>query len=666
VRSFFIHHLQHVEKLFLRTAWFLKQMQPDTDTSPQRKLELLLQANELWNQALETVFAFRTKHTAAYGILPEFIEDGILIDVAEYVDLPEFWTSTDVMLKAANTMCKISRDLASDEFDKIEEDIPEVLEIGRQNPRVVELLCHIYQERINWVSSRSGEKNREKAEKLRGAYEQTRHDEFRSLAAIAQTEAGMKLAEKYKDMLTLTELVVSEIQYALEERPKSDEQRSKQINQYIGELTVRTTKYFDRFGDDWANAYFDFGFSGSHAGIMLQLAHENWPAALTKYLRADLSRAKLCWIDDIWAKKDFTHAQKCLGVVAKDQETKLWPKKIELSLSKLALLAAYEETESGLNGGKSGGFASVNVGPDIDLEIVHIQEALYKHFMKEIGACIDSQAELEIALQKFGLKNQDLGALRQVLEAGVERLLSHTALSVEELIDVLTLMDSEIGDDDDNLQGQEFFLALRALDAAAPNIPQPRFDLLLQLIWKRCYIYDDWVELNGAAQKKSGDEMESKLRKTVAWRTLYHAFDQDLLGQSSNVRLLTPSECLGAGCLPEELEYRWPELDILHPILHDNKIQDEQLQGFATDRRLDDWIDTCCESVKRELEAEAEENAQRLLHEREFEEAFELGSANGHEMNGHTKGPNGIEAGEDGEHSVSIEAVDQGEDVEMG
>ena len=668
VRNFFIHHLQHVEKLFPKTALFLKQLQPDTDISPQRKLQLLLQANELWNETLETVFAFRTENAAAYGILPEFIEDGVLIDVAEYVDLPEFWTSTEAMLKSVNTMCKISRDLASDEFDKIEENIPEVLQIGTQNPRLVELLCHIYLERINWVSSRPGEKNREKAEKLRGAYEQTRHDEFRSLAAIAQTEAGMKLAEKYKDMLTLTELVVSEIQFALEERAKSHDQRSQAINKYIVEVTARTSKYFDLFGDDWANAYFDFGFSGNHAGIMLQLAHENWPVALTKYLRADLSRAKLCWIDDLWTKKDFTHAQKCLDVVAKDQETKLWPKKIELSLSKLALLAAYEETEVGLTGGKSGGLASINVGPDTELEIVHIQETLRNHFLPQNTTFIDDQAELEVTMQSYGLKNQDLGALRQVLEAGVERVLAYTALPVDELIDVLTLMDSEIVDSDneDQLQGQEFSLALKALNAAAPNMPQARFDLLLQLIWKRCYIYDDWVEINGAAQKTSGDEMESKLRKTVPWRTIYHAFDQDLLGPNSNVRLLPPSECLGAGCLPEELEYRWPEPDILHPILHDNKIQDEQLQGFVTDRRLDDWIDTCCESVKRELEDEAEENAQRLMHEREFQEAFGFDGTNGHDMNGHAKGPNGIEAGEEGEHRLSIEDAEGDEDVEMG
>jgi nuclear pore complex protein Nup133 len=680
VHRFFIHNLQHIERIFPKTAEFLQLLRNDTDNSAEKKLLLLLQANELWNRTLETVFAFRTEHAAAYGILPEFIEDGVLTDVAEYFDVPEFWTSTDAMLKAANNMGPVSRDLAQEEYDKIEDGSPRVvMQIGEENPLLIEILCRIFRERINWMDSRQDDRYQEKAEKLRLYYEQRRHEEFRSLSAIAQTEAGMKLAEKYKDMLTLTEIIVSEIQYALEEGVNTREQGDKRISRYITDLTARTTKYFDRFGDDWANAYFDFGFSGNHAGVMLQLAQENWPDALTKYLRGDPSRAKLCWIDDIYSTKDFDHAQQCLDVVAHDQETQLWAKKVELSMAKLAHLAAREGLES--DGAVLGEQDKVTSAADRDLEVVRIQEDLYQHFYPEIRACIDFQAMIEVSMQKFGFKNQDLNALRKLLEAGVERLLLHVALSVDELIDVLTLMDSYIADRglDHNLRGQEFYLALKALNAAAPSMPQARVDLLLQLIWKRCYVYDDWVELN-SRQKQSEDEIENTVRKTVAWRTFYYALDHGLLGPDSNVRRLQPSECLGAGCLPEELEYRWPEPDILHPILNDNKIQDEQLQGFVQDRRLDDWIETCFRSAKSEVVEQAEEKAQRLQHERTYEKLFDLEASNGHEMNGHAKGPNGIEddedsdqsdlyqdgaQDEDGDQSVLYHQGDDDEDVEM-
>ena len=644
VHNFFIHHLQHVEKVFPAISRYLQLLSNDDEIPPQKKLQSLLQSNELWTRALETVFAFRTEHASFYGILPEFIEDGIVIDVAEYVDLPEFWTSTESMLKASTKMGPLSRDLVQNEYDKIADGVtpPEIPQIGDENPLLIETMCHIFQERIYWLSSRSGERERGKAEKLQALYEQTRHDEFRSLAALAQTEAGMRLAEKYKDMLTLTEMIVSEVQYALEEKAGSGNSEDKRISSYIADLTARTTKYFDKYGDDWANAYFDFGFTGSQAGIMLQLAQENWPEPLTRYLRADPSRAKLCWIDDIWAMKDFDHARECLNDAAYEQETQLWAKKTELSMSKLCSLALQEGSQS--NGSMVNGEHSSETRADRDLEVVRIQESLFLHFYPETRSCLDDQARLEVTMHKYGYKNQDLHALRKVLEAGVERVLLHIALSVDELIDVLTLMDSHITGKEleDNLQGREFYLALKALNAAAPAMTEARRDLLLQLIWKRCYVYDNWVEINSSL-KESALQMLPTLKRTMAWRTIFYALEDDLFDTDSHVRFLSPSESLGGGCSPEELEYRWSEPDILHPILNDNRIQDEQLRGFVNDRRIDSWIRDCYDTAKNDIDALRARSIQRALHEKEFEEAFEREASKAQDMNGHAKGPNGIE-----------------------
>ena len=149
----------------------------------------------MWNRTLEAVFAFRNDHATAYGILPESIEDGVLTDAGEYLDVPEFWTSTKAMLGAANTMCGASRELAQEAYDKIDDGSPRVvMQIGEENPLLIEILCRIFQERINWLSSRPGDTYQNKAEKLRFGYERMRHEQFRALSAIAQTEAGMKLA----------------------------------------------------------------------------------------------------------------------------------------------------------------------------------------------------------------------------------------------------------------------------------------------------------------------------------------------------------------------------------------------------------------------------------------------------------------------------------------
>ena len=673
VRTFFIQSLHRIEKLLPMAYHFLKLLKDETDKPPQTKIRLVIEADDLWNRALETVFAFRTENAAAYGILPKFIGDGVLTNVAEYTDLPEFWTSTATMLKAVEKMCKISRDLTWEEYENNEQN-PEMKEaieslvpqVRSENPRLIELLCLIYQERINWLASRQSEKDREMSEKLRIHFVDTRYDHFRAQVLLGSAEAGIKLAEKHKDMHTLTDLVVAEMQFSLEELDKYPEgKKPAPIQKYMNGLTERISKYFERFGGDWANAFFDSGLSGSRAGVLFRDAQEKWPDALTRYLRAEPSRAKMCWINDITTDLNFAHANQRLTLAAKDQETRLWAKKMGLSMSKLVLLAKQEELQT--NGRGMSERELLEAIPNSDLEIVEIQEQVYQHLVPEIEHCIDQQAELEVSMQKFALKNQDLHSLKQLLEAGLERILAHLALSAEELIDVLTLMDSFIADDVDNrnMQGQEFYLSLRVLNAAAPQMPQGRFETLLQLIWKRCYVYDDWIAIN-SAQKQSDEYVDQRLRETVSWRTLFYAIDQDFFNwPNCHVRHLMPSECLGAGCLPGDLVYRWPDPDILDPILHDNKIQDEQLHGYVTDRRLDEWIEACVASAKSTVREEAEDIAQKLQREREFEASEDHTGVNGIKANGHAKGPNGIKVEEDGEQVVFSPDEDEDEDVEM-
>lgn len=670
VRNFFVYKLHRMDRLLTKIRELLRVLKEETDETSETKIRSVMQADDLWNKALETVFAFRNDNGAAYGILPEFMEDGVLTDEAEYSELPEFWTSTEPMLKAVIAVAELSREFARTVFERNENGEaggalePMILQINTQNPRLIQLLCLIYQERIKWLDSRPSERDRELAEKLRINYDHTRNDHLRDLATVAQSRAGIQMAEKYKDMRTLTEMVLAEVQFASDELNEAEEHDKPQIQKYADELSEKIGTYFDRFGDDWANAYFDEGFSGTHAGVMLRDAQEKFSSALTKYLRADPSRAKISWINDITARKDFGRASQSLILTAKDQETKLWAKKVELSLGKLSLLATQEDltakgvamTERDLQ----------NAIPHGELDIVAIQEQLYWHLVPEIIHCIDHQAEVEVAMQKFADKLQDLHSLRQLLETYLDRVLDQVVLSADELIDVLTLLDNVVNEnvDNRNLHGEEFFLALKALNAIAPGIPQDRFETLLQLIWKRCYVYDNWVEINNR-QKQSDVEITDKLRQTAPWRTLYHAHDQGLFGSPDcHVRHLLPSECLGAGCKPEDLSYRWSNQDLLDPILHDNRIQDEQLDSYVTDRNLDQWIKACDSDVKATLEEKAEEKAQMLEREREFEVSVQQAKTNGDKVNGHVlNGTFKVENNEDEDGGILGSDVD--EDVDM-
>ncbi|KAK4549621.1 hypothetical protein LTR36_004922 [Oleoguttula mirabilis] len=662
VRRFFVKGLSRIDYVLSHIRGLLEQLQQNQTETPEKIVRYVAEADDLWSKALDTAITFRTENAAAYNIAPELSQDGVLGDAADYSDLPEFWTSSRDMLKASRHIATLSREFAKHYFEQ--EDAhnfaQHINQITVCNPGLIQLCCLIYKERINWLSARADQKDQSEARTLRTNFEAERYDQFRALAGIGRANEGMQLAERYWDMQTLTELVVGESQYYVDELANSnlqEEQRTICVDLLRG-ITDRISKYFGKFGDDWANAFFDEAFSGSRAGLMLDEAQTHWKEPLTRYLRAEPARAKICWVNDVSAAKDFAHAGVVLAEAAAEQETRLWARKVELSMSKLALMAAQEGSRQ-----PAADARAVAARPERELKLVGVQEKLYRHLRSEVMGALDREAEMEIAMQRFGLKSKKSAALQQLLETEIERVLDSQALSIEELVDVLTLMDSSVYSTEAetpsmNIDGSEFLLALQALDAVAPIMEQRRFETLLQLIWKRCYVHDDWVSLMTTQAKKvrPDADVKSLLIQTAPWRTFYalHKSQPSLLSDDSNIRVLSPAECLGAACKPADLAYRFSEADLLDPILHDNKIQDELLAGFVADRKLNEWMRDCEDDAKRSVAEYLDDTANLREKERELEDSEEKreewqpgkrnGKANG---NGHLNGVNGVAQDED-------------------
>ena len=615
VRRFFIAGLHRLEKLLLNARVFLRDhrdhLHNQSSMGSEDVLQLVKQVNDVWLKSLESAFTFRSENAAQYGISGKFIGSGILADSADYSGLPEIWTSTEGMVNASVAIASLSREFATKMFE--EETPPKVELLVRQisvdNPRIIQLYCLTCKECILWRASRSSEKDKEISRNLEASFDITRYEQFRGLAEVGQAGEGMNLAEKYGDMETLTDMVVAESQYLAES--SHDASLTGDEKEYIEktrtELDAKIRRLFDRYGEAWASPFFDMAFSSAAAGEMLVRAQQDWKDALTKYLRAQPSRAKICWINDITEGHDFSHAGAALAHAAKDQESRLWAKKVELSMSKLALLAA-EESSRGSGAALLSNSSSIT-SPVNELAIAEIQDKLYKHIEPESGL-LDRLVELDFCMQKFGTRIKGFSSLRQLLEAGFSMVLENTALTVEELIDVLTLMDTLNNEEiEDNLQGSEFCLSLVALNACGPTLPPARFEMLQQLIWKRCYIYDDWAELKFTS-KQSDEERRSILRQTAMWHTFYQTLDEGFFEQQDcYARPLAPSECLGSACAPEDLNYRFPSEELLDPILHDLKIQDEMLASYVADRKLDEVAKECYRDAKAALEEDYREQA---------------------------------------------------------
>ncbi|CAK4033885.1 nuclear pore complex subunit Nup133 [Lecanosticta acicola] len=682
VPRFFVGGLHRLDQLLHFTCALLKDLQKDKEKSPTTILRLAYEANDVWARCLDSAFDFRLEHSADYGILAELVEDGVLIDSAEYVDLPEFWTSTETLIKSTVSIAELSRHFATSYYDP--NTMPNASEsaqdIAMLTPKLVELFCLQARECVNWHASRHSQKEQVKAKELQRKFDGQRYDLCRALADVGQSDPGMKIAEKYRDMHTLSDMVIAEEQYFFESlRETAQDAAIAEIQKSQSELEARIRKYFDRYGSSWSDTFFDKLFVVNGVGESLDEAQMRWRKPLTKYLRAHPSRYKICWINDITSEGDFAHAAEVLEQSAEQQESRLWAKKVELSMSKLALLAAEEGGESIGTSKLAFGAKKRRTSPEDELTIVAIQEKVYKHFQPELRGMIDRMAEMNHCMENYGSHVSEYRTLRGLLENDLQLLLAHIALDIDKLIDVLTLMDMRPMEHPDNLQFSEFFLALQALEAAAAGMPPNRFEMLLQLIWKRCYIYDDWAEVK-LAKEKSDTERRSRLRRTAAWQTLYYAMDSDYFEQPGrHVRMLTPSECLGSACLPQDLSYRFPNEELLDPILQDCKIQDEFLQSYVADRNLDEVVEECQRDVRSILETDAEERAMILQQEREFEQASvdedaADGFVNGllsradkvlHGSNGHLS-MNGISKKDYADHFAGGEEEDDMEESDAG
>jgi len=208
---------------------------------------------------------------------------------------------------------------------------------------------------------------------------------------------------------------------------------------------------------------------------------------------------------------------------------------------------------------------------------------------------------------------------------------------------------------EDALEGSEFYLALRVLDAMAVGMPQDRLEITLQLIWKRCYIYDadTWNTL------EQSEDVKATIRHTAVWRTLELALDDGFFDRfDCYVRYLAPTECLGAGCRAQDLDFRWSNPDILDPILADNRTHDEQLGDFLATQRLDKWMQSLFKDATSAFLERAEQKSEALDREREFERTF---------VEGKKLAINGVDDVHEDVEEVGLEEIygpDDGEAVE--
>jgi nuclear pore complex protein Nup133 len=380
--------------------------------------------------------------------------------------------------------------------------------------------------------------------------------------------------------------------------------------------------YFEQYGEDFAFPAYEVMLETRGVSAVLDFAQDK-QGFKTQFLRSKPELAKLSWVNDVDREKDVKHAAATLLNLGLNREQQIWCKKIEISLGKLALLAEEAEEHQSEADDEANASTLENIDKiDRELELIRIQEALYDQILPSIAVAIDESAEVQLAMQAHGpriAKNQKQRLLMDIFENALVRLLKHEALDPLSLIDLLTLC--HLKPEHVVEMGDQFFLALRV---ASLGLKGNELTDAMALIWRRCYVRDDWKAINETNDKADIVQLEAlgstaaysamfavvERRKSTSPRPLFRSFRHrrtDITAdkqEESFFPVMRPSESLGV--YTDHLDRRFNDMDdtFRNRLIEAMKQEDVKLRTFIEKHQLDAWHRTVLEEAEKSVARE--------------------------------------------------------------
>jgi len=522
VRHWFIHDIWRLEYIVPWTHEIIEQLiaesiEGNTEYDNAARARSISEAVDIQLASLETAYQFREANAALYGLDKEPMVDGVL--QGAYEDLPEIWTSGLSIVENAKLLTDVAREFTlghSKGEDGVGEPPMHLIEmLAEKNPRQVQVCCQVYIESSQWLKSRTDPQLKACGEDLQRAYLAVRQILFAELSDIGQGEAGIALAEKYRDMQALANIIDIEMGEALE-GARGQDSDGEDINPEVRLLEELIDSYFVKYGTAWATAYFTKHIRRGRVVDVLKYG-ANHQKHLNLFLRCHPEYVKLSWINEITAEQHYAAAAENLRTSAA-QETNLWSKKIELSLGKLSTMAAQAKKQVKDDSAK---IAIRKL--DRAMVAVAVQESLHKYIKPSIQGLLDKDAEVQSAVENCGKHLvESKPALHEAMRQNMTRLVAREALDVEDLVDTLTLMDNIPDAKADNeLMDTRYFSALKLLRLST-TAGEGR-QLYEKIIWRRCMIQDDWESIN-RTELKDDTQVEVETGATALFKTLREGY----------------------------------------------------------------------------------------------------------------------------------------------
>jgi nuclear pore complex protein Nup133 len=623
VRHWFIHD---VWRLDIFIAWgyqIIKYAYTERLADSAGIARFLHEAVTISNLSLTEALRYRKDHSTLYGVQPWAAGAGI----------PEPWNATHFItnnLKRLVEFCYTWLDqyYLEDSGDDIE---PSLLDSVRgQLPPLTNAYLTSLQQYARWAASSGDDETRNYGKVCRDAYQKDSYDKVMKLKAYGLWREAVKLAEENKSFDAMSRLLVEHI-HDTRQQASSGAVAANAAHEEIVATENRIGDLFDKYGQAFAFPAYEVLLKTSGIQAVLDFPCDRKGYA-TEFLRTKPELAKISWINDVEREKDIDHAAETLLNLGLTREQQVWNKKIELSLGKLALLAEEEKlvSQGSVSNGGDDAEAKTTAGLERinrELDLIKIQDSLYKQILPSISLAIDESAEVELALKAHGgLIPRKQKVLADIFEDAMVRLIKHEALDTFSLIDLLTL--SHLKPEHVDEIGDQFYLALRVATLALKGDDRRNAE---RLVWRRCYLRDDWKQVNETNNKADIDQLEA-VGATAAYSTMFAiAAHRKLLGFVSRYGIICSPQCSSkltpssrgpdksdesfypvikpsevVGVYTDRVDRRFHDMDenFRNKLLDAMKWEDSRLRAYIEKHQLDSWHRAVLEEAERTVARE--------------------------------------------------------------
>ncbi|KAL1745686.1 hypothetical protein HDZ31DRAFT_35821 [Schizophyllum fasciatum] len=425
-------------------------------------------------------------------------------------------------------------------------------------------LLHTMEERLAWLRSPVA-LDQASLQRERNEYEillrQERPRILHSLHRNGFPSDAYHLAERYQDFSTLVALCHKGLVFPPQQNPDSDKIRS----------------YTELYGSKFTSELYEWYIQNGELRVLFALddVHRHY---LDEFFRQG-HRQNISWLYEL--TKNNLDAVPHLLLDDAHKATNLEARHLMLSIGKLAQLAVVQEQGKTLPAAKDVLDTFHN-----ELDFVSVNESLVEELQLALSTQRGRQshdAQAEYILKTKAKRLSATPAFARIFREYIRTLLQGNVLSVEDMIDVLSMRDNSESVDN-------YAIALRLL-WDSDDIPQSRRQSALGAVWRRIYLHDDWNMIRDTANV-SDVELNQRYRDTALYRTL-----GDI---RSRADYIPPDEAAATQPTSAEIAARWPGLA--------NDQVDALLDDYANEGRVLEEYDL--EAVCARIVALAEEEVQ--------------------------------------------------------